>query len=119
MEDFSVILRTLMSIQGLNQVSLSKKSGVSQALISSYLRKGSKAKYPSLKNLIKIAKVVGCSLDELVGISKPPHDIDSIAKLRPSPDQLALWQAYANLPEGHWMRFMVEQELLRKKLSIE
>lgn len=99
-------LATLMAERGLNQVELSKRSGVSQQLISSYLREGKQAKGPSLQNLMALARGLHCSLEELTGITP-----DEIAVKRHvietdnlTPDQRWLLAAWQKLPPDHWLK---------------
>jgi len=110
-------LGELMQLRGLNQVDLSRKSGVSQALISSYLRKSAKAKYPNLRNLIALGRALNCTLEALAGIEEPESNQTEREIISPSKEQVALWEAYNKLPEGHWLRVMIEQELLDRNDS--
>jgi len=109
---FSENLRGLMQLRGLNQVDLSRKSGVSQALISSYLRESAKAKYPNLRNLIALGRALDCTLEALAGIEEPEGNQTEREIISPSKEQIALWEAYDKLPDGHWLKIMIEQELL-------
>jgi len=68
MGKFSENLARLMAEKGVSQVALAKRSGIKQPLISHYLHESKHAKFPSLKNLIALARALRCSLDELVGI---------------------------------------------------
>lgn len=67
---FAKNLRKLMDRRQVNQVELSRLSGVDQSLISSYLSGGKKAKTPHIKNLAALSKALKCSMEELVGFKK-------------------------------------------------
>ena len=58
-------LRKIMAIKKVNQKRLSEETGISQSLISRYMN--GKA-VPSILNVMKIAKVLECSLDDLMHI---------------------------------------------------
>lgn len=62
MNEFRYRLKHAMSIRGYNQLALSEDTGISPVMISRYL---TGASIPSILNVMKIAKVLGCSLDEL------------------------------------------------------
>ena len=96
----------------MNQVDLARESGVPQTLISSYLRESAKAKYPSLSNLIALKAALGCSLEELTGVEDANRSQEVCEETGPSEEQTALWKAYQKLPDGHWLKIMIQQELL-------
>lgn len=68
MAKFSINLARIMREGDINQVELAKKSGISQPRISGYLSESKYAKFPSLKNLIKLARALHVSLEELTGL---------------------------------------------------
>ncbi len=67
MNSFSENLSRIMGLRGLNQVELAKKAGIDQPSLSSYINESSRAKFPSLQTMIKLANALNCSLDELAG----------------------------------------------------
>jgi transcriptional regulator with XRE-family HTH domain len=103
-----------MQFRDLNQVELSKISGVSQTLISSYLRESAKAKYPSLPNLAALIEALECRLEDMIDL-KDTQRIGTEKGLNDDPtnEQRALWDAYSRLPDGHWLKIMIKQELLK------
>ena len=62
LNEFRYRLKHAMSIRGYNQIRLSEETGISEVMISRYLTGVS---VPSFLNVMKIAKVLKCSLDEL------------------------------------------------------
>lgn len=83
MAEFGDNLAGLMAIRGINQVELSKLSGVDQSLISKYLRGDPKGKNPSLDKLLALATALTRpghrpvdTLAELLGLEKPPAITD-------------------------------------------
>lgn len=60
--EFRYRLRHIMALRGFNQLRLAEETGISQVSISKYLNGKSD---PSLLNLLKIARALDCSLDEL------------------------------------------------------
>jgi len=75
-EQFPVHLQRIMDKQGLNSRQLAQRCErrgypIDRTLITRYLARSDSAKYPSLRHLISLATGLGCSLDELVGYSKP------------------------------------------------
>lgn len=101
-----------MASRNVNQPELSRLSGVDQSLISRYLRQDSGAKIPSVRNLTALAKALGCSLLELVGVAEHTQSQQDCSVDSPSKEQIALWDAYSRLPDGHWLKIMIKQELL-------
>lgn len=63
-DEFIHMLRRKMRAKHLDQRKLAKLTGISEVNISRY-RRGERR--PSCENLIKMANVLECSLDELVG----------------------------------------------------
>jgi transcriptional regulator with XRE-family HTH domain len=59
-------LNSLLKRKNLSQYELSKKSGISQGLISDY---NANRKKPGETNLVKLALALECSLDELLELS--------------------------------------------------
>lgn len=117
MEEFSNNLAVIMAERGLNQPELARLSGVDQSLISRYLRNDQRARLPRLKNLVALAKALDCTLEDLIGVKKTDRLETELQDNSPSRDQIALWEAYNKLPEGHWLRVMIEQELLDQNES--
>ena len=62
MKEFQYRLRHVMLTHGYNQLILSEETGISKGMINRYINGES---IPSILNVMKIAKVLGCSLDEL------------------------------------------------------
>lgn len=62
MNEFRYRLKHAMIIRGFNQNMLSEETGISQVMISRYLTGVS---VPSILNVMKIARALKCSLDEL------------------------------------------------------
>lgn len=101
-----------MQLRDLNQVELSRMSGVSQTLISSYLRESAKAKYPSLPNLAALREALECRFEDLIDIRDTERLRTENGQNDPTREQLVLWDAYTKLPDGHWLKIMIKQELL-------
>jgi transcriptional regulator with XRE-family HTH domain len=115
MSKLSQNLRRLMELRGMNQVELSKKSGVDRVLISNYLRESKAGKYPSLQNLLKLAKALNCTLEELTGLDIPAGTIKpSAQELTSKAKRLA--KAYDSLPPNDWRRKAID-EILGKSES--
>lgn len=60
--EFRFKLRRMMSLRGYNQLRLAEETGIASQTISRYL---SGASIPPISKTARIAKVLGCSLDEL------------------------------------------------------
>ena len=60
--EFSIRLKLMMAVRGMNQTALSEATGIRQHLISDYT-KGKRT--PGFYNLDKMAKALDCSIDEL------------------------------------------------------
>lgn len=110
---FAANLLRVMQSRGMTQVALAKKSGIKQQLISSYIRKSKMAQYPSLRNLMRLAKALECTVDELLGLStfrkKPP---DSVAEGKLSAQTLQLAEVLDQLPKDDWRWKAVKHLLL-------
>lgn len=61
--EFGRRLRRVMNVRGVTQEMLSDRTGISQPMISQYVR-GNRT--PSIFKLYKICKVLNCSVDDLV-----------------------------------------------------
>lgn len=61
-KEFCRRLRRRMHVENITQIELSRRTGLSQGLISQYI--SGKAN-PTLHNVYKIARALGCSIDEL------------------------------------------------------
>lgn len=59
--EFSARLRRLMLVKGVSQNELAAKTGITQAMISRYMTGKSE---PGFYNLDRIARVLGCSIEE-------------------------------------------------------
>ena len=59
--EFGIRLRKIMSIKGVTQVELCEATGIQQSLMSNYITGRTN---PSFYNVDKIAKFLGCSVDE-------------------------------------------------------
>ena len=107
-------LAKIMADRGVNQVELAKKSGIKQQLISSYIKESRYAKFPSLKNLIALAKALKCSLDELTGFEGSRSTrkvIDKSPQLGETATKLARF--YESLPVDDWRKRALEEFLLK------
>ena len=60
--EFRFKLRHMMALRGFNQFKLSEETNITTQMIGRYL---SGASVPSIINVVKIAKALKCSLDEL------------------------------------------------------
>lgn len=114
MHNFSENLSCLMRGRYINQPELARLSGVDQSLISRYLREDPRAKLPKVNNLMALAAALGCSLDHLVGWSQPESQLPEHTEPAPTEKQLTLWRKYSELPKGHWLKALIDQELLGK-----
>jgi transcriptional regulator with XRE-family HTH domain len=107
-----VNLERLMAARNLNQVELSRKSGISQGLISSYIRQGKAAKFPSLQNMVKLAGALHCTLEELTGLPALHSIEEKVAAHQPSPEALAFAEALEKLPADDPRRKAIEVLLM-------
>lgn len=112
MSKISKNLAAIMASRQVNQPELARLSGVDQSLISRYLRQDSSAKTPSIKNLTALASALKVSILELVGLEDITPSQAACHPASPSNEQIALWDAYSKLPDGHWLKIMIKQELL-------
>lgn len=62
---FQIRLRQLMATKGFNQIRLADETGISKILINKYINGKT---VPSILNLMKIARALGCTLDELLHV---------------------------------------------------
>lgn len=58
-------LRQLREAAGLTQIQLALRVGVTQGTLANWERG---ARLPQLENLVKISNVLGCGIDELLGL---------------------------------------------------
>lgn len=77
---FAYNLKNYRKKNNLTLTELSEKLGISRTALSGY-EKG--LNEPSLYVLFKIANIMNCSLDELVGISTPTHKIEKVNPPKP------------------------------------
>jgi len=72
-QTFADSLRTIRKKHGLSQQKLAEKAGLSYVMIAK-IEQGT-TKEPSVVSMIKLADVLGVSLDELVGRTPPKHSL--------------------------------------------
>lgn len=60
-KEFGIRLRRIMHLKGVTELELSEQTGISQPLISGYIRG---TNVPGFYNVDKIAKALGCSTDK-------------------------------------------------------
>ena len=118
-----------MQKKSINQVQLSKKTGIHQTTISNWLIESDRGKLPSLKNLITLAKALNCSLDELAGTNIPefeklkniPNQKDEKDKLlRSAPDEaIELMKRYIELDDDDPKKIAIEALLLKRDTKSE
>jgi len=65
--EFGIRLRKTMALKGLNQTMLSERTGIPQPLLSNYITGRTN---PSFYAVDKIAKALGCSVDEFRHIER-------------------------------------------------
>lgn len=83
--DFGARLQKTRIMSGLTQEQLAKRLGISKQTISSY---ESNVKKPSIITARKLARVLNCSLDYLLGLEN--SETISIQDLRPGEKELIL-----------------------------
>lgn len=110
MSNFAKNLSLLMAKKGMNQVELAKLSGIQQPLISSYINGSPRAKYPSLKSLVKLAQVLNCTLEELTGIATFKDIEKKSENLVLSENAKKLLDKFNKLAEGD--QFLIENMIL-------
>lgn len=94
MHEFGMRLMELRQRRGLTQVQLAESAGLTQRAISYF---ETVAEYPSVPALIALAKALGVSTDELLGL-KPVTSADAAV----APRERRLWKKVrqvARLPE--------------------
>jgi transcriptional regulator with XRE-family HTH domain len=112
---FATNLLRVMQSRRMNQVALAKKSGIKQQLISSYIRKSKMAQYPSLRNLMRLAKALECTVDELLGLSTAKNrSPDLLTGEKLSKQTLRLAEALDRLPKDGWRWKAIKHLLLRE-----
>lgn len=107
-------LARIMAERRVNQVELAKKSGIKQPLISSYLNESRYARFPSLKNLIALARALKCTLDELTGLERSRNSrkvIDNSPQFGETATKLA--ELYESLPDDDWRKQAMDDFLLQ------
>lgn len=88
--NFSKRLKKLRSEANLTQKDLAEKIGVSRATVAGYETKG---KEPSYDTLLKIARVLNCSVDYLMGNTDERSPADKIKKaLSEDEELLEFWE---------------------------
>lgn len=60
-KEFGIRLRRIMHLKGVTELELSEQTGISQPLISGYIRGNN---VPGFYNVDKIAKALGCSTEQ-------------------------------------------------------
>lgn len=63
-------LRQLREAAGLTQIQLALRVGVTQGTIANWERG---ARLPQLENLVRISNILGCGVDELLGLGAEPE----------------------------------------------
>lgn len=111
-------LAEFMEKRGMSGRELSKKSGVHYVQIMGYLRIDPKqGKLPSIENLIKIARALRVSLEELTGMEIAKGIEKRLAdnpKLTEKAERFA--EAYNGLPADDWRRKAIS-DMLREEFE--
>jgi transcriptional regulator with XRE-family HTH domain len=83
-------LAELRKLRGLTQVQLAEKLGSTQRAITYY---ENEADYPPVETIVELARILGVSTDELLGVkvSKPPQDVIDITT---NPELRNLWRKF-------------------------
>lgn len=63
-------LRQLREAAGLTQIQLALRVGVTQGTLANWERG---ARLPQLENLVRISNILGCGVDELLGLGAEPE----------------------------------------------
>lgn len=114
---FSDIFMQILHERGMKPYHISKLTGISAGLISDY---ANGKKQPTLVNLLKIADVLGISVDELLGRDK--KQIDNSLMQMSEEDQKS-FQEYKNLSEedkhmvASLVQFLIHRKLKNTKLN--
>lgn len=104
MREFALRLKGLMDRAQLNQVELSRRSGIPQPVISSYLNESDKGRLPSFNNLIALHTALKCTIEELTGLPIP--DKVDLSEM-PSEEAMKIGRAFERLsPEDQ--QFLIE-----------
>lgn len=69
-------LRQLREAAGLTQIQLALRVGVTQGTIANWERG---ARRPQLENLVRISNILGCGVDELLGLGAEPEPAPSLS----------------------------------------
>ncbi len=115
--NFSDRLEGCMSRMGLNQVELAAKLGISQSVISGWLRNRNE---PNLPMLVKLSKYFQISLAELTGLDSLKvieKDAESVTNL--SDEEKAVLEAYHALPEDDWKKKAIDKILLKTDKEVK
>ena len=116
MDQFRRNLAAFMRKRELNQVRLSKKTGIAQSVISRYLGGGVDKSLPGLAHLISLAAALGCTLYELTGDERLRDVEADMAKIKEIPPEAEeLWEAYKSLDDDNPVKHFIEATLLGKK----
>lgn len=83
-------LAQLRKLRGLTQVQLAEKLGSTQRAITYY---ENEADYPPVETIVELARILGVSTDELLGVkvSKPPQEVIDITT---NPELRNLWRKF-------------------------
>ena len=95
---FAARLTALRRARGLTQIQLAEKIGSSQRAISSY---ETVAEFPPTSVVLDLAKALGVSADELLGL-KPPKAAKTESLVDDDPEVRRLWKTFQlvlSLPE--------------------
>lgn len=118
MNDFRNNLRRIMAARGITTVELAKKSGVHYVQVNGYLKAAAKGKFPSLRNLIALARALNCSLEELTGLENLKGVERDAETTQPVGKAREVADAFDKLPEGDIRRQLIEQILLGLKKDV-
>jgi len=119
MANFATNLARIMADRGISQVDLAAKSGVIRQLIGNYLRESRHAKFPSLPNLLKLAKALNCTLEELTGLESLKGAEEGMEKVELTEEAQELWEAYQALDDNDPLKEFITKTLLEGSDSNE
>ncbi len=90
---FGQRLAELRRLRGFTQVELANKLNSTQRAITYY---ENEASYPPVDTIIQLAKILGVSTDELLGVKKTKPDNDA-ANMSKDPELRRLWRKFQQI----------------------
>ncbi len=115
--DVERFIKNLQRVMKERGIDVGKLSEITDIPVASLQRILGEISYPNQAAMERISDRLGILLQELIGeepIESEPDGEEAIESIPVTPSEKSIIEAYRKLPEDHWLRKAIEENLLDK-----